>query len=618
MRLRLWGLVAAMVLMMAATPAVGNQNRAQLSDAAAGCTYGTRQLQESDYARANAFTTYTEYREYFNQMNGSGANDCSVSWQWFPPAPGWGISYVVAGSSAAFGGPAATSNPTASRDQVACTGLTDPNCAASKFSSMPGGGSLHMVANTYHCESDADFNCISKIEVIDPEGKTQLATFERHFPDMPKVDGATWQGDGQTMVASPGKSPALWTYSTSAGTKRLLTQGILEMQWNANPGSSAWTNPFQSMRFALLPVEIGKSWQASKPVVKSVPWTDGDGTSVTSVLPLYNQPTDPKPADFVESANCRGFQMIQQADHECAYETTFPDGYRYRLTFQMQDFAGFSFMGRLDTPIAYSEAMTGGHRLIVDAAPSQSYLVSANVPKAVMTPTFISAVQKGMVYNPGAWTQNPVDNPPMESRDPDFLAALAPFIGDRSQFKYPAWNFYSLPVNGGMSRTCQDQVRGQVVSITSTNATAFDQNGPTFDQATKTFTFKAAAPHFEPDGKTPAVGHYYMNMNAQFMKCVLGTAKVPEMAAVALDYVNGEVNAATVTVHLDKDWLRLAADNFHFSSPTIKVTFPKLESAASSAPKTVAMKSTVTCVKGKAVKKVSAVNPKCPAGWKKR
>jgi hypothetical protein len=34
--------------------------------------------------------------------------------------------------------------------------------------------------------------------------------------------------------------------------------------------------------------------------------------------------------------------------------------------------------------------------------------------------------------------------------------------------------------------------------------------------------------------------------------------------------------------------------------------------------KPVAKKTTITCVKGKTTKKVTAVNPKCPAGYKKK
>ena len=36
------------------------------------------------------------------------------------------------------------------------------------------------------------------------------------------------------------------------------------------------------------------------------------------------------------------------------------------------------------------------------------------------------------------------------------------------------------------------------------------------------------------------------------------------------------------------------------------------------APKIVAKKITITCIKGKLIKKVTAINPKCPSGYKKK
>jgi hypothetical protein len=40
--------------------------------------------------------------------------------------------------------------------------------------------------------------------------------------------------------------------------------------------------------------------------------------------------------------------------------------------------------------------------------------------------------------------------------------------------------------------------------------------------------------------------------------------------------------------------------------------------ASASAAPVAAKKTTITCVKGKTTKKVTAVNPKCPTGYKKK
>ena len=67
-------------------------------------------------------------------------------------------------------------------------------------------------------------------------------------------------------------------------------------------------------------------------------------------------------------------------------------------------------------------------------------------------------------------------------------------------------------------------------------------------------------------------------------------------------------------------WLKMKAAGFTFSEKQIKVKITQEPSAASmAAPVAVAKKkSTITCVKGKTIKKVSAVSPKCPAGFKKK
>ncbi len=67
---------------------------------------------------------------------------------------------------------------------------------------------------------------------------------------------------------------------------------------------------------------------------------------------------------------------------------------------------------------------------------------------------------------------------------------------------------------------------------------------------------------------------------------------------------------------------------FTFSTPQIKVKLevPKAEPTPTPIPsdtptptaKPAVKKLTITCIKGKVVKKVTAVAPKCPSGFKKR
>jgi hypothetical protein len=72
---------------------------------------------------------------------------------------------------------------------------------------------------------------------------------------------------------------------------------------------------------------------------------------------------------------------------------------------------------------------------------------------------------------------------------------------------------------------------------------------------------------------------------------------------------------ATTVVNERDGWLYMSAKGFTFSSPTIKI---KLSQGAVIVPAPMVKKSTITCVKGKLIKKVTATNPKCPSGYKKK
>jgi hypothetical protein len=87
-----------------------------------------------------------------------------------------------------------------------------------------------------------------------------------------------------------------------------------------------------------------------------------------------------------------------------------------------------------------------------------------------------------------------------------------------------------------------------------------------------------------------------------------GFSSAPVSATISVVGDGGESKTATTLVSEKNGWLKLAAYGFTFSSPTISV---KLSQAK-------AVKTTITCTKGKLIKKVTGVGPKCPAGYKKK
>jgi len=141
-------------------------------------------------------------------------------------------------------------------------------------------------------------------------------------------------------------------------------------------------------------------------------------------------------------------------------------------------------------------------------------------------------------------------------------------------------------------------------------------------------SYKVAGAHLDVDGSVYK-GTYDLAMNADSARCIYGFSNAPIKASVSvLSSGGGEQEISTETLSIKDGWMNLSAKNFTFSSPTIRIkltqeTAPAVAtsdstSTTSAAAKPATQKISITCVKGKSVKKVTGVNPKCPSGFKKR
>ena len=141
---------------------------------------------------------------------------------------------------------------------------------------------------------------------------------------------------------------------------------------------------------------------------------------------------------------------------------------------------------------------------------------------------------------------------------------------------------------------------------------------PVWNEEDKTFTWKVAAPHFAPDGVT---------VNRGFYKAVIPTADAallwgltnPKDAATALDISltteeSGVTNAFTKVISVKNGNIIIDIAGFQYSRPKLKIGIKASYKPA----KNSAKKSTITCIQGKTQKKITAVKPACPTGYKKK
>jgi hypothetical protein len=160
----------------------------------------------------------------------------------------------------------------------------------------------------------------------------------------------------------------------------------------------------------------------------------------------------------------------------------------------------------------------------------------------------------------------------------------------------------------GASQCFKDKTK--VTGIVTTNSTQYSAGPPVFNKSEGTLNYQVAAPHFGTTGDE-FKGSYDLVMRSDVARCVYGFSKAPINATLSITSTDGTPQIATTVIGERNGWLYLQAKNFEFSAPVITA---KLTQAAAPAAKKV----TITCVKGKTSKKVTAAKPKCPTGYKKK
>jgi hypothetical protein len=161
------------------------------------------------------------------------------------------------------------------------------------------------------------------------------------------------------------------------------------------------------------------------------------------------------------------------------------------------------------------------------------------------------------------------------------------------------------------------QASNGILGQVSTNATVYNVSAPLWDEDTDSLSFTIAAPTFESDGDKKQ-GLYDLVLREDVAKCLWGKSLLNTRASIEVLNPDGTTQVATTTFKVLNGYVYFRAAGFHFSVPKIKVSVidaaptPKATTAASK------KMSTITCVKGKASKKVTAVKPTCPTGYKKK
>ena len=162
---------------------------------------------------------------------------------------------------------------------------------------------------------------------------------------------------------------------------------------------------------------------------------------------------------------------------------------------------------------------------------------------------------------------------------------------------------------------------------------------PVWSVEKKSLSYKASAPRLAPDGTTVNTGFYYATISAADALALWGLKK-PEDAASALvvsirTTATGST-AATKTVAVKNGRIIIQVFGFEFPEPLLDISLnPNYVMSSAAAPtnmsaqgtvkksptpkpKVTVKPTTISCIKGTVVRKVTGVKPTCPTGFRKR
>jgi len=314
------------------------------------------------------------------------------------------------------------------------------------------------------------------------------------------------------------------------------------------------------------------------------------------------------------------------------------------LSLKISDKLSGWFHGRIALPSISTKPWNKGVELSVEAEPVKISTLNFTVPNAQIPEAVRKIIFTDKEFGVSGGADSSIQTMGGLS-DPDtmeLMNAFLPAIGDKGSKTTGYWSFSALNAwNQPAIQKCSDGT-GDLAGVVTTNALTYSAGPPTYNKESGALEYKVASPHFEASG-AEASGSYDLVLKSDVARCIYGFSKAPIKAEISISSQDGQKKVATTVVNESNGWLNLSARGFTFSSPTIQVKLtqeapapaptptPTPTPIATQAPAPVesaapaptlkpvmAKKIAITCVKGKLVKKVSAVNPKCPAGYKKK
>lgn len=490
-----------------------------------------------------------------------------------------------------------------------CGGINDPKCSSAEF--------MKYYALMPPCKSASEVDCIESIYAVAPGSPARIkGVYKESIPEK-VVNPYTADPDNGLPQGSVSGVWEIPNIKHGGGTTNFV--GIVSRvgslkrngaNWIAQPpGSDPWGGG--DFRAAIYPVNIVR-----------------DSRYKANISRIMQQPSG-KNSIAIDHPSQLPFNVCAiVGDGVCALRQTFPEDIKFGMVIRFSKVINGWMHGRIDTPEIDYELTSYGTRVDMKGQSTRVPIVGGWVDPNVFTAQEKSKIQGipvGESTYPGASGDYSMEMLNMWSRA----------LKDKAAANPTQWIFYNLPERDIAAASSCIKNSKTLAGFVTTNSTTYTATPPIYNEQTGTLDYKVASPHFLPDGKV-FEGKYNLYIDSKVARCIYKFSNAPISASVSITTADGgQQSVSTTVVSEQSGWLHLSAVGFTFSSPTLKVKLTQdpnavavqtpevtpTATATTQAVKPIAAspkKVVITCVKGKVIKKVAAVSPKCPSGYKKK
>jgi hypothetical protein len=491
-----------------------------------------------------------------------------------------------------------------------CKTITDATCTAAT--------EIMIIQFFALCAQPSDTNCIEEVWARNADGIKTVGTYQRHlpssgtgdFPGEPSMNLPASKGSGFVVklanLIHAGKSDE---YLVALRNQTTIFKKAGESATNSKIG-------VQGLVGAITPFEVVSG------AFRAVRVVDGYGS------------------DGGVRVTPNGDVCFSTEDGICAATRNFPSDTRFGVTMRLSERLSGWFHGRISSPVISTNIDGANSRVSIEAKPVRVAALDFMVPT-----TEVSQEIKEMVFNGEEWgVSGNSDGVKIvtgleEERAQKLLKLFTPNFKDQATRTSEYWTFKTLSGFRDDSIYRCSKEFGTLAGVVTTNALLYSAGPPTFNAAESSLDYKVSAPHLESSGNE-AIGSYDLLLRSDVARCIYGFTDAPIKATLEVLGSDGASKVATTVIKEEGGWLMMSAGGFGFSNPLVraKLTQEKVAEKPTTSPSPTASatptptptptpttasinikvkKKTITCLKGSTSKKVTAIKPQCPKGWKK-